>query len=299
LLAANLLRRLMKTNAVSLFAGALKWVCIGIWTFTASASEPSPDAAAPPSSSTQELAKEKHNPFADQITLPLELSSSLDVGPGNGTTGGLNLQPAIPVSLGESWQLIARPSLSILASAQPHRKLGLGDLELQAYLTPGSVGKWIWGIGPDIQAPTATQPELGTGKWSAGPAAGLIYMDGPWVNGILANHVWSFAGESDRNDVSQSSIEALINYNFENGWFVAFDSTMTADWNAPADKRWTIPVGLDAGKAFQVGKQSLSLQFGTYYNIERAEGVARWLVRLQVSLIFPKHAASQLAPKSE
>jgi len=28
---------------------------------------------------------------------------------------------------------------------------------------------------------------------------------------------------------------------------------MTADWNAPADKRWTIPVGLDAGKAFQVG----------------------------------------------
>jgi hypothetical protein len=289
----------MKTDAVSSLAGALKWVCIGIWAFTASASETSPDAVAVPSSSTQELAKEKHNPFADQITLPLELSSSLDVGPGNGTAAGLNLQPAIPISFGQSWKLIARPSLSILTSPQPHRKLGLGDIELQTYLTPGFVGKWIWGVGPDLQAPTAAQPELGTGKWSAGPAAGLIYMDGPWVNGILANHVWSFAGESDRNDVSQSTIEALINYNFENGWFVAFDSTMTADWNAPADKRWTIPVGLDAGKAFQVGKQSLSVQFGTYYNIERAEGVARWLVRLQVSLIFPKHSASQSAPKSE
>jgi len=67
---------------------------------------------------------------------------------------------------------------------------------------------------------------------------------------------------------------------------------MTADWNAPADKRWTIPVGMDVGKEFQIGKQSLSLQFGTYYNIERAEGAARWLVRLQLSLIFPKHSAS-------
>jgi hypothetical protein len=117
-------------------------------------------------------------------------------------------------------------------------------------------------------------------------------MNGPWVNGILANHVWSFAGDRDRADVSQSTFEPVISYNFENGWYLAFDSTITADWNAPNDKRWTIPVGLDVGKAFQIGKQSLSLQFGTYYNVERAEGAARWLVRLQVSLIFPKHSAS-------
>jgi hypothetical protein len=112
------------------------------------------------------------------------------------------------------------------------------------------------------------------------------------VNGILANHVWSFAGESGRADVSQSTFEPVMSYNFDNGWFIGFDSTITADWKAAADKRWTIPVGMDVGKAFEIGKQSLSLQFGTYYNVERAEGAARWLVRLQVSLIFPKHAAS-------
>jgi hypothetical protein len=111
------------------------------------------------------------------------------------------------------------------------------------------------------------------------------------VNGILANHVWSFAGPSERDAVSQSTLEPVISYNFESGWFVAFDSTMTADWNAPADHRWTIPVGLDAGRTFQIGRPSLSLQLGTYYNVERAEGAAKWLIRFQVTLVFPKHPA--------
>jgi hypothetical protein len=269
---------------------------ISSWALTAWAGEASEDASAVPPISTQELAREKHNPFADQITLPLELSSGLDVGPGNGTTGGLNVQPAIPFSLGRDWKLITRPSLSILSTEQPHRKLGLGDLELQTFLTPGFFDKWVWGIGPVLEIPTATDNSLGTGKWSAGPALGLIYMNGPWVNGILAYHVWSFAGQHDRDDVSQSSIEALVSYNFDNGWYFAFDPTITANWNT-SENRWTIPVGLDIGKAFQLGKQSMSLQFGTYYNVERAEGVERWLVRLQVSLIFPKHGGNVEALK--
>ena len=196
----------MRTIVLSLAEG-LQLACISMCAFTASAGETPQDSPALPFESAQELAKDKHNPFADQITVPLELSSSLDVGPGNGTTGGLNLQPAIPVSLGPNWKLITRPSLSLLLSEEPHRKLGFGDIELQTYLTPGLAGKWIWGVGPVFQAPTATQEILGTGKWCAGPAVGLVYMSGPWVNGILANHIWSFAGGNDRAAVSQSTLE--------------------------------------------------------------------------------------------
>jgi hypothetical protein len=190
----------MQINAVSSFAGS---VFIGTWAFIAGASETSPETSVGESMSAQEVAKEKHNPFADQITLPLQLSSSLEVGPNNGTAGGLNVQPTIPFSLGENWKLITRPSLGLLLSEQPHRKLGLGDIDLQTYLTPASLDTWIWGIGPALEAPTATEAVFGTGKWSAGPAVGLVYMNGPWVNGILANQIWSFAGESERSDVSQ------------------------------------------------------------------------------------------------
>jgi hypothetical protein len=154
----------VKTNAASWLTAGLKWVSLGIWALTAGASEPSPDTSAVPSSSAQDLSKAKHNPFADQITVPLQLSSSLDVGPGNGTSGGLNLQPTIPISLGQDWKLITRPGLSLLLSEEPHRKLGFGDIELQTYLTPGFAETWVWGIGADLQAPTATQHAFGTGK---------------------------------------------------------------------------------------------------------------------------------------
>jgi len=227
---------------------------ITFWVPTTNAGDSSQETSTTnTTTSAQELAKQKHNPFADQITLPLQISSELEVGPGNGTTAGLEFEPAIPISLGPNWKVIARPDLSVLDSEPPHRKFGLGDIELETYLTPGLFDKWVWGVGPALQAPTATASELGTGKWSAGPAVGLIYISGPWVNGILAHHLWSFAGQRD--------------------------------------KRWTVPIGLDVGKTFQMGKQSLSLQFGTYNNVLRAEGVGRWLVRVQVTLTLPRHSA--------
>ena len=198
----------MKPSATSSLAGGFKWVCLGVWAFSAGAGETPQEASGLPSVSDQELAKEKHNPFADQITVPIQLSSSLQVGPGNGTAGGLNLQPAIPISLGQDWLLITRPSLSLLATEQPNRKLGLGDLQVQNYFTPRSADKWIWGIGPVLQAPAATEDVLGAGKWCAGPAVGLVFMSGPWVNGILVNHIWSFAGDRERNAVSLSTLMA-------------------------------------------------------------------------------------------
>jgi hypothetical protein len=264
-----------------------------VLTTNASETQSSQEASTVASTSAQDLAKQKHNPFADQITLPLQISSSLEVGPGNGTTSGLEFQPAIPVSLGPNWKVIARPDISLLDSEPPHRKYGLGDIEGEAYLTPGSFDKWVWGVGPALQAPTATSSELGTGKWSAGPALGVFYINGPWANGVLAHQLWSFAGARDRAEVNQSTFEPTISYNFDSGWFLGFDSSMTADWTAAHDQRWTIPIGLDVGKTFQVGSQgeSLSFQVGTYYNVLRAEGVGRWLVRFQVTLTLPKHSA--------
>jgi hypothetical protein len=158
----------MKTNTARPVAAGVKWILICIFYVKAVAGDAPQDPSVPQASSAQDLAREKHNPFADQITVPIQVSSSLDVGPGNGTAGGLNLQPAIPISLSENWKLITRPSLSLLLSEQPNRKLGFGDIELQTYLTPADAEKWIWGMGADLQLPTATENEFGTGKWSAG-----------------------------------------------------------------------------------------------------------------------------------
>ncbi|MGO8609735.1 hypothetical protein ACC848_43045, partial [Rhizobium johnstonii] len=46
--------------------------------------------------------------------------------------------------------------------------------------------------------------ECGSGKWGAGPTAVVLKQDGPWTYGFLGNHIWSFAGQSDREDVSST-----------------------------------------------------------------------------------------------
>src|SRR4029077_12879059 len=62
----------------------------------------------------------------------------------------------------------------------------------------------IWGVGPIFQFPTASSPELGTGRWSAGPTAAVVYSEGPRFNAILAYQLMSFAGNRDRGSVNQT-----------------------------------------------------------------------------------------------
>ncbi len=111
----------MKANVISSLLAGLKWLFLGLWALTAGTGGSSPDASAVPSEPTQQLAKEKHNAFTDQITVPFELSSSLEAGPGNGTAGRLNVQPTIPFSLVQDWKLITLPSVNLLLTEQPNR----------------------------------------------------------------------------------------------------------------------------------------------------------------------------------
>ena len=69
---------------------------------------------------------------------------------------------------------------------------------------PGGV---IWGAGPVLLFPTATDPLLGTEKWGAGPTGVVLKQSGPWTYGALANHIWSYAGDSSRSDISAHLVQ--------------------------------------------------------------------------------------------
>ena len=60
---------------------------------------------------------------------------------------------------------------------------------------------------------------------------------------MLANHQWSFAGQDDRRDVSLTLIQPFVNHNFHGGWYLVTAPIITADWEADADNRWTVPLG--------------------------------------------------------
>jgi len=255
---------------------------------SAHAQQTSPPA--PPTTigiSDQELAKSVHNPFEDSVKIPIQSTTGFQVGHHQNAGDSLNIEPLVPFSLNAQWILIAQPSLTITYQPSPHKQFGLQDLQTSFFLTPAKAATWIWGVGPIFQFPTASSSELGTGRWSAGPTAALVYSNGPWFNGILTYQLMSFAGNSDRGSVNQTFLEPDLSYNFESGWYVQCEPSITYDWTARAANAWTLPMGADVGKVFKMGSQNLSAQVGAYDLLKRQDGDPQWIIRVSVTFLFP------------
>ena len=237
------------------------------------------------------LAKESQNPVANIISLPFENNLSFGVGPEDARVNTLNLKPVYPVQLGEL-NLINR--LIVPLEYQQERfdgegsESGLGNITYQAFLSPAKPGKVIWGLGPALILPTNTDDRLGIDKWSAGPALVALATPGHWLFGALAQHFWSFAGDSDENNVNLSSLQYFINYNFPTGWYLTTNPTMTANWDAGSSDRYTIPVGGGAGRIVRFSKQPVDFKLQGFWNAEKPDNAADWTVQLQVKFLFPK-----------
>ncbi|MEW6584677.1 MAG: neuromedin U [Nitrospirota bacterium] len=239
--------------------------------------------------SEAELAKKTQNPVSDLISLPFQNNLNLGYGPENEVQNILNIQPVVPLSLSSDWNLITRTILPVIHTDWPIDGNGLGDLNISLFLSPAKSGKIIWGLGPVIAMPTATDDLIGSGKWSTGPTAVVLTMPGRWVVGILANHLWDFAGQSDRSHVNATLIQYFINYNLPDGWYLSSAPIITANWSADSSRDiWTVPFGGGGGKIFRIGKQPMNAQLQAFYNVEKPQVGPDWTLRFQLQFLFPK-----------
>lgn len=240
---------------------------------------------------SEDLAKAAQNPVASMISLPLQNNTNFNVGPEEETQNILNIQPVWPLSVGKDWNLITRTILPVISqpafNPAQSRENGIGDLSFTAFLSPKNSGKWIWGVGPTVVMPTASDDRLGTDRWQMGASVVVLTMPGQWVIGALAGNVWSVGGSSDP-DVNLFTLQPFINYNFSKGWYFSSAPIITANWEADSGDRWTIPIGGGFGKIFRVGKQPMNAQAQVFYNVESPQNGANWQLRLQLQLLFPK-----------
>jgi len=239
------------------------------------------------------------NPISSLISLPFKFS--FDNGAENGDADFLFIQPVIPVSVGD-WNLVNRVILPVVdapggvsgLAAIPNpttggRRFGLGDINYSLFLNPVETTlPFIWGVGGSLTAPTATSDVLGSGKWSGGPT-GVVLVQPSWgTYGALVRQIWSFAGDSDRGDVSQLLVQPFLNYNLADGWYLITDMSWTANWKASASNQWTLPVGGGAGKIFKIGGQAMNARVESYYNAVRPRGAPTWTIGFTVQFLFPK-----------
>ena len=150
-------------------------------------------------------------------------------------------------------------------------------------------GKFKFGFGPTFQFPTASRVELGSGKVSVGPAAVGLYSSNKFSAGMLTQSWFSVAGPSDRKDVSKSTFQYFLFYNFTPQWGIGTAPIVSVNWNADDDDdKLAFPVGLGVTHTFKFGKYPARLFLeGQYYAIRRDSYGPEWNIRLALGVFLP------------
>ena len=267
--------------------------------------------------SDEELVKQLSNPVASLISVPFQSNFDFRMGPlDKGTQYKLNFQPVVPVSLNKDWNLIIRTILpyiqqdNVFTAPLPKvpgvpdsavRKLfpndvhqdGLGDIVQSFFLSPKEpVGGWIIGFGPALLYPTATDDRLGTEKWAAGPTAVALKQKGGWTVGVLANHLWSYAGDEERRSVNATFVQPFISYATKTKTTFTVNTEATYDWN---NSQWTVPLNLTVAQLVKVGKFPVQFTVGGRYYAEGPSGAPEWGLRFVITPLFPTGARPEAA----
>ena len=125
-----------------------------------------------------------------------------------------------------------------------------------------TAGGLIWGVGPVLLLPTATDDLLGGEKWGLGPTGVVLTQRGPWTYGALANHIWSVAGNSDRADISATFLQPFLTYTTKTATTFGLNTESTYDWKS---NRWTVPINVSVGQVLKLGDQLVQVGVGARY----------------------------------
>jgi hypothetical protein len=239
-----------------------------------------------------ELSKQLSNPIASLISVPIQANFDIGAGPeDDGLAVTVNVQPVIPISISDDWNMISRTILPIAyrdyLPPPDGDTFGLGDITQSLFFSPKAPGPGgiIWGVGPVLLVPTATDEFLGTEKFGLGPTGVALVQAGPWTIGVLANHIWSVAGDDDRAEVDQTFLQPFLAYALGGGASISLNAESSYDWVLD---QWTVPINLGASQVFKIGDQAMSFQIGGKYYAETPEGGPEWGIRTTLTFLFPK-----------
>jgi hypothetical protein len=255
----------------------------------ASADEPpatsATEGAAPAAKSADELAKQLSNPISSLISVPFQYNYSRTYGD-NGYRNLLNIQPVIPVSISEDWNLISRTILPVIQqkNVQPDRsQFGFGDTTQSFWLSPKkpTSSGWIWGLGAVGLIPTGIDG-IGADTWGFGPTVVVLKQTGSWTYGFLANQIWDTGGQAN---ISSMFFQPFLAKALGKGRTLSLNSESTYDW---INHQWTIPINVAYSVVSKWGDQMVSNQFGAGWYAESPAGGADWQLRYTLTLLFPK-----------
>ena len=265
----------------------------------AQTADPASVAPPPAADDAQELVKKLSNPIASLISFPLQNNYDWGMGPDDdGTQYKLNIQPVIPIGLSANWNMISRTIVPVIVQNKvlptfpdgDNDQAGIGDTVQSLFFSPKKPtgGGLIWGIGPVFYLPTATDDLIGAQKWGIGPTVVALKQMHGWTVGFLANHIWSVAGDNDRDDVSATFIQPFVSFATPKATTFSLNTESTYDW---VHDQWTVPVNIGVAQLFKPKTFGLpfpiQLQVGLRHYFVKPLGGPENGVRFSITSLFP------------
>ncbi len=239
-----------------------------------------------------ELAKKLSNPIASMISVPIQFNYDQNFGPNDkGSKLVTNIQPVIPMDLTDDWNLISRVIVPVVGQWDipvGEDTTGLGDVLATLFFSPKkpTEGGLIWGVGPALLFPTATDDFLGGKQWASGPSFVGLKQSGPLTYGLLANHIWSYYGSDTRDDISSTFIQPFLSYTSPTAFGVVLNTESTYNWET---ENWSVPLNLMVSQIVPVGKLPVQFAAGVRYWADAPEnGPEGFGFRVAVTMIFPR-----------
>ena len=205
-------------------------------------------------------------------------------------------QPVLPLSLTKDWNLVTRPVMPFYdivphetAPNEFNRAAGLGDLIFASLLSPSNSGNWVLGAGPTAIFPTATSRFTGQGKWQLGPGVVVGYLTKQYFIGVFDQQWWSIGGQHGKPDTNQMNLQPIAAIFFGQGWNVFYSGNILADFTAPSEDVWTVPVGLGLGKVVKFGRLPVKFTLAVQYMpVHPRISGQEWNVQVQITPVLPK-----------
>jgi len=256
----------------------------------ASTMQTGPGAPPAAGSDAAALAKKLSNPVASLISVPFQSNFDFKMGPSDdGFRYTMNFQPVIPITLNPNWNLISRTIVPIIHQndvAGTSDQTGLGDIVQSFFFSPSKTEPFIWGFGPVLLLPSATNDVLGAEKFGIGPTLVILKQQKGWTYGALLNHIWAVAGKDSRADVNATFLQPFLSYTTRTAWTFTVNTESTYDWTG---EQWSVPVNFQVAKLVRFGKQPVSFAAGPRYWANSPSGGPEGLgLRFAVTLLFPK-----------
>jgi hypothetical protein len=104
---------------------------------------------------------------------------------------------------------------------------------------------------------------------------------------MLANQIWSVAGDNNEPDINATFLQPFISYTTKDAWTFSLNTESTYNWET---EEWSVPIHAQVAKIVRFGKLPVQLFAAATYWADSPEdvGPTGWGVRGGLTILLPK-----------